>query len=173
MKSVKKEFTADDAITLVDRMIRHNDGIVPLATSLNNSHDALQTHPYVSLVACCFIDNVPYLFTSDISDHGKNIQTYNKVSILVDSTDIVSKSRLNGARATFIGKVVLVDKELYRDNFLLQHIKAKVYFDFEDFRMYRLNVESIRLNAGFGKASWLYTTIQNNKLVFDKVEVGI
>ena len=43
----------------------------------------------------------------------------------------------------------------YRDMFLKQHPSAKVYFDFDDFRLYAVEITHARLNAGFGKAFWL------------------
>ena len=177
-KSLETNFTTTDAIHIVENLINADSGFMYMATSLGNGHDALQTHPYVSLVQSCFIRKVPYIFISDLSDHSKNIQTYKKISLLLDGTidgsSLYGRMRMNSPRATFIGRVELVDKNEHKSKFLEKHKKARGFFDFLDFNMYRLNVESIRLNGGFAKAAWIRTSIDDQEfLKFDTTTIGI
>ncbi len=109
--------------------------------------------PFISLAQVAFDGTTPIILMSDMTDHTRNIQNDNRVSLLIDGT--TGDNRMNSARVALMGMAVVVDKEAHRDVFLAQHPKAKSYFDFGDFSVYAVDITHARLNAGFGLAFWL------------------
>lgn len=171
-----------DPIETIRELIAGSDGYVALSTLVGDSPSITDVHggegelspeviadnqlgedfralasnhgwPFTSLAQVAFVDNMPLLLISDMSDHTRNIVEDIRVSMLIDGTS--GKNRMNTARVTLIGEVYPIDKETYRDEYLDQHRKAKTYFDFADFTMYSVEVLYARLNAGFGKAYWV------------------
>ncbi len=60
-------------------------------------------------------------------------------------------------RVTVIGRVTKLDRQDQnhpgrREAWLAKHPKAALYVDFGDFNFYRMTVERVSLNGGFGKA---------------------
>lgn len=55
-------------------------------------------------------------------------------------------------RMTLTARANPADKPDFRDTWLAHHPKAALYYDFTDFRLYRLDLSAIHLNGGFGKA---------------------
>ena len=114
--------------------------------------------PYTSFVSVFFDNYVPYLLVSDLSEHTKNIKINPQLSLLITDTNSAKTNKMQAARVSLMGNAKPVDKELYRETFLNLHPKAKAYFDFNDFSMYKVDVECARLVAGFGEAYWLSGT---------------
>lgn len=109
--------------------------------------------PFISLAQVAFDGITPIILMSEMTDHTRNIANDNRVSLLIDGT--TGDNRMNSARVALMGEAKIVDKQKYRDMFLAQHPKAKLYFDFGDFALYAVEISHARLNAGFGLAFWL------------------
>jgi putative heme iron utilization protein len=113
--------------------------------------------PFGSLVAYA-VDDVgrPLLCLSDLAEHSRNLTADPRASLLAAATGDGDPLAL--ARITVLGTVVaLHDAErdaalrTYRD----AHPDAFYYSAFADFRMYRMEVESVRYVGGFGRMSWV------------------
>ena len=166
-------------VKIVRSLIENCDGYVTLATTIGPSPRLEKDHfgklaervkvdnevgeifrgqnkgwPFASLVQVAFDNTTPVLLISSMSDHTRNIIHDKRVSILIDGTG--GSNRMNSPRATFNGGARIADKEHFKEMFLAKHPQASAYIDFEDFDMYTIRVYNIRLNAGFGKAFWLY-----------------
>ncbi len=178
-----KDFKANivNPVEIVHELIDNNDGFLPFGTVSSPSPSPTQHHfgalsrtdiadnaageafredqandgwPFLSLVQVAFDANrVPLVLMSDMTDHTRNIANDIRVSLLIDGTK--GKNRMDSGRVALMGHAKIVDKAEYRDMFLEQHPSAKVYFDFDDFRLYAVEITHARLNAGFGKAFWL------------------
>ena len=59
---------------------------------------------------------------------------------------------LTHPRMTLICEAARADKAALKEKWLQAIPKAKLYYDFGDFLMYRLTPYEIHLNGGFGKA---------------------
>jgi len=126
--------------------------------------------PFGSLVAYA-VDGAgrPLLCLSDLAEHSRNLAVDPRASLMVsqDASGTATSSRslppggagdpLALARVTVLGSVVeLRDDErsaaldAYRD----RHPDA-FYASFDDFRLYRLDVASVRYVGGFGRMSWV------------------
>ena len=120
--------------------------------------------PFGSLVAYA-VDGAgrPLLCLSDLAEHSRNLAVDPRASLMVSATGSHSLSTggagdpLALARVTVLGTVVeLRDDErsaaldAYRD----RHPDA-FYATFDDFRLYRLDVASVRYVGGFGRMSWV------------------
>ncbi len=111
--------------------------------------------PYGSFVlAASTQEGMPLLLMSDLAEHVRNIQKDPRVSLLFDETSGL-EDPLEGARASVLGHAVEDSCPLHRERFLRRHPKARVYANFQDFRIYRVEVERAHLVAGFGKIHWL------------------
>lgn len=177
-----KDFKADivDPVEIIHDLIDNNNGFLAFGTVSSPSPSPTHHHfgelsekdiadniageqfredeandgwPFLSLVQVAFVDRVPLILMSDMTDHTRNIANDNRVSLLIDGTK--GKNRMDSARVALMGHAKMVDKEEYRDRYLGQHPSAKAYFDFGDFRLYTVEITHARLNAGFGKAFWL------------------
>ena len=126
--------------------------------------------PFGSLVAYA-VDGAgrPLLCLSDLAEHSRNLAVDPRASLMVsqDASGTATSSRslppggagdpLALARVTVLGSVVeLRDDErsaaleAYRE----RHPDA-FYAAFDDFRLYRLDVASVRYVGGFGRMSWV------------------
>ncbi len=168
-------------VKIVRSLIENCDGYVTLATAIGPSPRLENDHfgelakkvkednevgelfrensynkgwPFASLVQVAFDHTTPVLLISSMSDHTRNIIQNNRVSFMIDGTG--GSNRMNSPRATFNGAAAIADKEQFRETFLEKHPQASAYIDFADFDIYTIRVYNIRLNAGFGKAFWLY-----------------
>lgn len=124
-----------------------------LATSLARGGAAA---PYASLVlTACDQQGRPLLLLSDLADHSKNLAADPRLSLLVDGHR-PDQEPLTGARVSVQGRCAPGDgdPELLA-RFLRRHPSAEVYAGFADFKLYRVEVESAHLVAGFGQIHWL------------------
>ena len=112
--------------------------------------------PFGSLVAYAVDDaGRPLLCLSDLAEHSRNLAADPRASLMASASGEGDPLAL--ARVTVLGTVVeLRDDErsaaldAYRD----RHPDA-FYADFDDFRLYRLDVASVRYVGGFGRMSWV------------------
>lgn len=150
---VKTELTEAEAVTLSKNLIFENNFAI-LGTILHtNLHEGW---PYNSLVQVASKDNELFLLVSELSDHTKNIQKDHHISLLFDGTS--DSNRMNSERVTVVGTVTKVDKEPLKKLFTKTHPKSKLFYDFEDFSVYKVSVQRGRYIGGFGKAFWLSGT---------------
>ncbi|MEL6640783.1 MAG: pyridoxamine 5'-phosphate oxidase family protein [Pseudomonadota bacterium] len=107
--------------------------------------------PYVSRVATVAQQANMLMLISTLSIHTKALKTNPNCALLVgepgDKGDPLTHPRL-----TLSGRATLTDKAAQRDAWLAAIPRAKLYFDFADFQMYRLTPTAIDFNGGFGQA---------------------
>jgi heme iron utilization protein len=112
--------------------------------------------PFGSLVAYAVDDGGrPLLCLSDLAEHSRNLAADPRASLM--ATESGTGDPLALARVTVLGAVVELhaaerDEALrtYQD----RHPDA-FYAAFHDFRLYRLDVASVRYVGGFGRMSWV------------------
>jgi putative heme iron utilization protein len=114
--------------------------------------DPTSGSPMVTRIAVATAaDGTPLTLISDLSLHTTALGKTPICSLLIGEPgpkgDPLSHRRLTlRCRAEPIGKLGL------RARYLSLHPKAQLYFDFEDFQMVALRINSAFLNGGFGKA---------------------
>jgi putative heme iron utilization protein len=101
-------------------------------------------------------DGVPLTLISELSQHTRALRADPVCSLLVGEPgpkgDPLTHPRLTvQARAVFIDRSGPAHAGL-RDHYLAQQPKAKLYIDFGDFSLVRLEPTGGFLNGGFGKA---------------------
>ena len=111
--------------------------------------------PFVSLVLVGTTqEGEPLLLLSDLAIHTQNIAADNKVALLFDETDGDSDP-LSGNRVSVLGSAIHEQRDDVCERFLRRHDHARRYRAFADFKMYRVQIESAHLVAGFGVIRWL------------------
>ena len=93
----------------------------------------------------------PIVFLSDLAVHTKNIKKNSQASIFV--TEPTKEVEFDNPRLTLIGKMVLVPKkelEEARKLYFKRFPEAKIFEQFHDFSMYRLEITDIYYVGGFG-----------------------
>jgi putative heme iron utilization protein len=137
---------------LVRRLLRQADRAA-LGTALPAA--VYQAWPYTSLVLMAAAkDGSPILFISDLSEHAKNIAADNRVSLLIDGTAGL-KDPLTGPRVSLLGRALRADRDDLKARFLARHPGAKIYANFADFHVYRVDVTRGHFVAGFGRIHWI------------------
>lgn len=113
--------------------------------------------PFGSLVAIAVDDRGrPLLLLSSLAEHTKNVGASPLASVLV-----AAEGGLAAPRVTLLGRCVRVPEaevDQTRATYLAVHPDAKAWASFSDFAFYRLEVEDVRLVAGFGKMGWITAT---------------
>lgn len=107
--------------------------------------------PYVSRIATIADAAKPLILISTLSLHTKALQTNDACSLLVGEP-ATKGDPLTHPRMTLMCTATQVDKLAFKETWLAAIPKAKLYFDFADFIMFRLTPNTIHLNGGFGKA---------------------
>lgn len=111
--------------------------------------------PYASLMPYVLDESgAPLLLISGLAVHTQNIHAHKAVSLLVDGTGGF-EDRLAGPRSTLVGTVAKADKAKFKDHYVARHPSAAMYYDFNDFELYRMTIERAHLVAGFGKVHWV------------------
>ena len=115
--------------------------------------------PFGSLVAYA-VDGAgrPLLCLSDLAEHSRNLAADPRASLMVSATGgDAGGDPLALARVTVLGTVVELrddDRSAALDAYRERHPDA-FYAAFDDFRLYRLDVASVRYVGGFGRMSWV------------------
>jgi putative heme iron utilization protein len=91
------------------------------------------------------------MLLSDIAVHAANIRRDQRVSLLLVEPGGEAGDPLAGARLTITGTIGEDNDENHRRRFLARHPEARGYARFRDFRLYRLQVQTAHLVAGFGR----------------------
>jgi len=107
--------------------------------------------PYVSRVAMVPDNGGLLTLISTLSTHTKALQERPDFAALIGEPK-TKGDPLTHPRMTIIGTAEVVVKTANEEKWLNAIPKAKLYFDFSDFQMFRLHPKKIHFNGGFGKA---------------------
>lgn len=107
--------------------------------------------PLVTRVAVLCDAGAPHLLVSDLSAHTGALLADANCSLLLGEPG-GKGDPLTYPRITLIATAAQGDKTGFRATWLAAHPKSQLYYDFADFRLFRLTVTEAHLNGGFGKA---------------------
>jgi len=115
--------------------------------------------PYGSLVAL-IVDGAgrPIFLLSRLAEHTQNLIASPDASVLLFEAGDPTQNPLEKGRVTLLGPcspVPAEDVASCRAAFLAAHPDASTYVAFADFSFYRLEPQSVRYIAGFGRMSWV------------------
>ena len=99
-------------------------------------------------------DGAPLFLMSTLSRHTRNLARDPRASLLLTG----ARDRgdpLNHPRVTLGGRVELDPPSRAKSRYLQRNRKAALYAGFADFGMFRLRIESVHFNGGFGRAGAL------------------
>lgn len=114
-------------------------------------------YPQVSRIAIAMEeDGSPIFLASDLSGHSKALKKDKRASIMCGEPPNKGDP-LAFPRVTVLGEIEKItrNQEAFssmRTFWLKKHPKSELYIDFGDFAFYRMKVERVALNGGFGKA---------------------
>jgi hypothetical protein len=99
-------------------------------------------------------DGAPLFLMSTLARHTRHLAADPRASLLL--TDEPDRGDpLNHPRLTLNGRVEKAQSGSVRTRYLQRNPKAKLYVDFADFAFFRLAVEAVHFNGGFGRADAL------------------
>ena len=107
--------------------------------------------PYVARVALIWDGTAALTLVSTLSTHTQALLASPACAALIGEPG-AKGDPLTHPRLTLHARAEPVDKPAHKDKWLAAVPKAKLYYDFTDFVMFRLVPSSIDLNGGFGKA---------------------
>jgi putative heme iron utilization protein len=111
--------------------------------------------PLTTWVGCASdFDGAPLFLLSTLAQHTRNIAADPRASLLLASASDRGDP-LNHPRVSLGGPVLPHSAPPARRRYLQRNPKAKLYAAFADFAMYRMRVESVHYNGGFGRAGAL------------------
>jgi heme iron utilization protein len=97
-------------------------------------------------------DGAPLLLMSTLSRHSRNLARDSRASLLLTGSHDRGDP-LNHPRVTLGGRVEREPAARAKSRYLQRNRKAALYAGFADFGMFRLRVESVHFNGGFGRAA--------------------
>ena len=99
-------------------------------------------------------DGAPLFLMSTLARHTRQLAADPRASLLL--TDRPERGDpLNHPRVTLNGRVEEAQGARVRARYLQRNPKAKLYVDFADFAFFRLAIETVHFNGGFGRADAL------------------
>lgn len=114
----------------------------------------VEAYPFGSFTPYCLSDKLEPLFLlSNIAQHSKNIRENPKVSLTVFNPN--SEDIQNSPRLTYIGDMKMIENDDYNERYLRYFPASKSYFEFHDFKLYRIELKRIRYIGGFGSIFWV------------------
>lgn len=96
-------------------------------------------------------DGAPLFLMSDLARHTRNLDVEPRASLLLTGQG-GGGDPLNQPRITLGGVVRRREGADGRARYVQRNPKSKLYVDFADFSLRRLDVESVHFNGGFGRA---------------------
>jgi putative heme iron utilization protein len=99
-------------------------------------------------------DGAPLFLMSQLSRHARNLAADSRASLLLTSR-AGRGDPLNHPRITLNGRVRLREGADGRERYARRNPKSKLYINFGDMALRRLDVESVHFNGGFGRAGAL------------------
>jgi heme iron utilization protein len=97
-------------------------------------------------------DGAPLFLMSTLSRHTRNLANDPRASLLLTGRP-ERGDPLNHPRVTLSGQVERCAAPRAKSRYLQRNPKAGLYAGFADFAFYRLGVESVHFNGGFGRAA--------------------
>lgn len=137
--------TDDDARALAQGLLRD-----ARFGALAVTHPDTKT-PYVARIGTIADQGAPLILISTLSLHTKALLADPACSLLLGEAGDKGDP-LTHPRMTLMCQALQTDKAKMKDAWLRAIPKAKLYYDFTDFIMFRLTPDVIHLNGGFGKA---------------------
>ena len=115
--------------------------------------DPQSGYPLTTLVnVAADADGSPLMLLSQLALHTRNMTADARVSLLLaqlgKGDPMAASERLSVA-----GRALPCDDPNAKRRFLARHPKAKLYADFPDFALYRLEIASLHPNGGFARAA--------------------
>ncbi|MDX8347913.1 pyridoxamine 5'-phosphate oxidase family protein [Cognatiyoonia sp. IB215446] len=107
--------------------------------------------PYVARVAMLPDNDGLLTLISTLSTHTKALQKKPNFAALIGEPEMRGDP-LTHPRMTIVGTAEIADKAANKERWLEAIPKAKLYYDFSDFFLFRLRPTDVHLNGGFGKA---------------------
>jgi len=107
--------------------------------------------PYVARVGLIWDGTAALALVSTLSTHTQALLAHPACAVLVGEPG-AKGDPLTHPRLTLSAQAMQVDKPAHKDIWLAAVPKARLYYDFTDFVMFRLVPTGIDLNGGFGKA---------------------
>jgi hypothetical protein len=99
-------------------------------------------------------DGAPLFLFSELAQHTKNLAVDTRGSLLLTSPPDRGDP-LNHPRVTVGGPISPHPDPYARKRYLQRNPKAKLYSPFADFAVYRMSIEAVHFNGGFGRADLL------------------
>jgi hypothetical protein len=96
----------------------------------------------------------PLFLMSALARHSRNFGRDTRASLLLSSAPDRGDP-LNRPRLTLGGVIERADAANDRARYLQRNPKARLYASFADFALYRLGIEDVHFNGGFGRADLL------------------
>ncbi len=111
--------------------------------------------PLTTWVGCASdFGGSPLFLFSGLSQHTKNLAADPRGSLLLTARP-GRGDPLNHPRVTLGGPILRRPDPYARKRYLQRNPKAKLYAQFADFAIYRLRIEAVHFNGGFGRAAAL------------------
>ena len=107
--------------------------------------------PYVARVGLIWDGTAALTLVSTLSTHTQALLASPACAALIGEPG-AKGDPLTHPRLTLHARAEPVDKPAHKDKWLAAVPKARLYYDFADFVMFRLVPSGIDLNGGFGKA---------------------
>ena len=108
--------------------------------------------PFASYVVTApAADHAPLTLISRLARHTQNLARDPRASLLIVGAPEPGGESLTAPRLSLTGRCVTHDDEDARRRFLERHREAELYAGFADFALYRFEIESGHLVAGFGR----------------------
>jgi heme iron utilization protein len=96
-------------------------------------------------------DGAPLFLMSTLARHTRHLAGDPRASLLL-TEEPERGDPLNHPRITLNGRVGKEGSQRARARYLQRNPKAKLYADFSDFAFFRLTIETVHFNGGFGRA---------------------
>ena len=101
-------------------------------------------------------DGAPLFLMSELARHTRNLSADPRASLLLTSEG-GRGDPLNQPRLTLNGVVRRREGEDGRERYVRRNPKSKLYINFSDFSLRRLDIAALHFNGGFGRADPLTT----------------
>jgi heme oxygenase (biliverdin-IX-beta and delta-forming) len=96
-------------------------------------------------------DDAPLMLLSNLAEHSKNLARDSRASLLFVREPETGSEAMTAARLTLVGRALKDADPKSRARYVARHSDAARYADFSDFVLYRFEIESGHLVAGFGR----------------------
>jgi heme iron utilization protein len=113
---------------------------------------AAESIPFASYVITApAVDGSPLMLLSRLAQHTKNLERDPRASLLFVREAAPGDETLTASRLTLTGRCVSDASPISKQRYLDRHPDSVRYAEFSDFSLYRFEVTSGHLVAGFGR----------------------